>query len=222
MLLRILLISILNHCPMIESSMVLFGIIRNVSLIVPQGNPTTINGTCDGCLCALVSNASLFSLTCFPENLTCEMYSKADQNKPFSLVNSVASAFYFVSLPMYVDSSLTTGLTTEQSITQTSKSCSAGVRVSSIFLTDRMYLVTPTTLEYLWKFGSTFQDLSATFTGIPMGGANFSSNSITGYGSSLSLSRSESQYLLLPDPQLKLYNQSWTFEAWNLSRRKHE
>ena len=199
---------------MIERSTVPFGIIRNVSLIVTQGKPTTINGTCDECLCALVSNASLFSLNFFSENLTCEMYSKVDQNKFFSLVDSVASAFYFVSLPTYVGSSSTSGLTTEQSITLTSKSFSASVRVRSIFLTDRLYLVTPTTVEYLWTFDSTFQDLSAIFTGLPMGGANFSSNSITGYGLSLSLSRSKSQYLLIPDPQLKLYNQSWTFEAW--------
>ena len=70
-------------------------------------------------------------------------------------------------------------------------------------------------LQYLWTFDSTFQDLSATFIGIPKNSSTFSSNySITGYGSSLSLSRPQAQYLLIPNPQLKLNDQSWTFEAW--------
>ena len=47
-----------------------------------------------------------------------------------------------------------------------------------------------------------------------MNGSNFSSKSITGYGSSLSLLTSYDQYLIITDPQPKLYNQSWTFEAW--------
>ena len=68
--------------------------------------------------------------------------------------------------------------------------------------------------DYLWTFDSTFQDLSGSFNTIPKNGSNFSSASITGYGSSLSLARAKSQYLLIPSPQLKLNNQSWTFEAW--------
>ena len=44
--------------------------------------------------------------------------------------------------------------------------------------------------------------------------ANFSSTSITGYGSSLSLLSASSQYVTTSNPQLTLYNQSWTFEAW--------
>ena len=47
-----------------------------------------------------------------------------------------------------------------------------------------------------------------------MNGPNFSSTSITGYGSSLSLSSSMQQSLNYPSPRLNLYNQSWTFEAW--------
>ena len=69
-------------------------------------------------------------------------------------------------------------------------------------------------MEYLWTFDSTFQDLSGTYIGTPKNGSNFSSNSITGYGSSLSLLSTKNQSLLIPNPQLKLYNQSWTFEAW--------
>ena len=69
-------------------------------------------------------------------------------------------------------------------------------------------------MEYLWPFDSTFQDLSGTFNTVPQNGSNFSSKSITGYGSSLSLSSSLAQCLLILNPQLNLYDQSWTFEAW--------
>ena len=69
-------------------------------------------------------------------------------------------------------------------------------------------------VEYLWTFDTTFQDDLAMFNAIPVNNATFSSTSITGYGSSLSLSSSLSQYLNISSPQLKLYDQSWTFEAW--------
>ena len=70
------------------------------------------------------------------------------------------------------------------------------------------------TVEYLWTFDDTYQDLSGTFNTIPENSPNFNSMSITGYGSSLSLSIAQGQYLRVSNPQLKLYNQSWTFEAW--------
>ena len=94
-----------------------------------------------------------------------------DQDKPFTMVDTSMSEYYFIALP------------------------------------------TPA-VEYLWTFDSTFQDVSSTFNTIPVNGPNFSSTSITGYGSSLSLSSSMSQFLEIPTPRLKLYNQSWTFEAW--------
>ena len=77
-----------------------------------------------------------------------------------------------------------------------------------------IHLDTAIPVEYLWTFDWTFQDVTSIFNGIPINGLNFSSTSITGYGSALSLSSPQKQYLLIPDPQLKLYNQSWTFEAW--------
>ena len=154
-----------------KSTTASFGLIRNASLTIPQGSTSTIHGTCESCLCALVSDPSLFSLNCFPDNLTCEMHSKLDQDKPFTLMNSTMSDYYFISLPKLA-------------------------------------------VEYLWTFDSTFQDVSGIFNTIPMNGPNFSSTSITGYGSSLSLSSSMSQSLKIPTPRLKLYNQSWTFEAW--------
>ena len=68
--------------------------------------------------------------------------------------------------------------------------------------------------EYLWTFDSTYQDLSSTFDGIPMNGTGFSSSTITGYGSSLSLSSAAQQSVEMVNPFLNLNNCSWTFEAW--------
>ena len=99
--LPILSFIVYGRWPMIESSTVPFGVIRNISLKIPQGITTTVNGTCETCVCALVSNPSLFSFNCFENNLTCEMYSKADQDKPFSLLDFATSAFYFLSLPTW-------------------------------------------------------------------------------------------------------------------------
>ena len=154
-----------------ESNTASFGLIRNASLTIAQGSTSTIHGTCATCLCALVSNPSLFSLNCFPDNYTCEMHSKLDQDKPFTMVDSTKSDYYFLTLPK-------------------------------------------SAVEYLWTFDSTFQDVSRIFNTIPMNGTNFSSTSITGYGASLRLLRASQQFLLVSDPLLKLYNQSWTFEAW--------
>ena len=81
-----------------------FGLIRNASLTIAQGNTTTIRGTCATCLCALIADPSLFSLNCFPNNLTCEMHSKLDQNKPFTLMDSSVSEYYFISLPTFKES----------------------------------------------------------------------------------------------------------------------
>ena len=79
----------------------------------------------------------------------------------------------------------------------------------------RLGAATPVSIvEYLWTFDSTFQDVSGIFNTIPVNGPNFSSSSITEYGSSLQLLRASQQFLLVSSPLLKLYNQSWTFEAW--------
>ena len=68
--------------------------------------------------------------------------------------------------------------------------------------------------EYLWTFDSKFQDTSATFNGTPVNNATFSSLTITGYGSSLSLNASINQSVSIAQPFLPLYDRSWTFEAW--------
>ena len=171
-----------------------FGVIHNVFLKIAQGNTTRINGTCETCLCALVSNPSLFSFNCFRANLTCELHPTSDQDKPFTLVDSITSEYYFISLPTYKESSLSI---TSTSAIATKMPLSAG--------------------DYLWTFDSTFQDLSGSFNTIPKNGSNFSSASITGYGSSLSLARVKSQYLLIPSPQLKLDNQSVDIRGLDLS-----
>ena len=69
-------------------------------------------------------------------------------------------------------------------------------------------------VEYLWPFDSTFRDTSITFNGTPFNSPTFSPSAITGYGSSLSLVASSSQYASIDHPFLKLHDQSWTFEAW--------
>jgi len=71
-----------------------------------------------------------------------------------------------------------------------------------------------TYIEYLWPFDSTYQDLSLTFNAIPMNGAGFNSSTITGYGSSLSLSSTSNQSVIMNAPFLNLSGHSWTFEAW--------
>ena len=69
-------------------------------------------------------------------------------------------------------------------------------------------------VEYLWPFDSTLQDTTTTFNGASFNSPTFSSLTITGYGSSLSLVASSNQYASIDHPYLKLYDQSWTFEAW--------
>ena len=110
-----LIIAALSCRVTIESGAIPLGSIRNVSLKIPQGNTTTIHGTCQSCLCALVADSSLFALNCFSSNLTCEMHSKADQSKPFSLVNFAMSTFYFSSFPTYFQGGLATGSTMKYS-----------------------------------------------------------------------------------------------------------
>ena len=78
-----------------------FGVIRNASLRITEGNTTTVNGTCATCLCALAADSSLFSFNCFTADLTCEMHSKSDQDNAFTLVDSSMSNYYFISLPTY-------------------------------------------------------------------------------------------------------------------------
>ena len=84
-----------------DSITVSFGIIRNVSLTISQGNSTIINGTCEMCLCALLSDLSLFSFNCFSNNLSCQMHSKVYQDKSFTLIDSAMSEYYFLSLPTF-------------------------------------------------------------------------------------------------------------------------
>ena len=92
---------------MVRSGNTSVGVIRNVSLKMVQANTTTIHGTCQTCLCALFADPSLFAFNCFIDNLTCEMYSKLDQNKPFTLVDLAMSVFYFFSFPTYEPSPTT-------------------------------------------------------------------------------------------------------------------
>ena len=86
------------------SKAVTYGVIRNTSVKIISGNATNISGTCESCLCALISDPSLFAFNCFKNNLTCEMHYEADQNKPYTLLDSTLSEYYFISLPTHQES----------------------------------------------------------------------------------------------------------------------
>ena len=77
------------------------GIIGNASLKLTQGNSTIINGTCESCLCALMSDPSFFAFNCLSNNLTCEMHSKVDQSKSYVMIASSMSTCYLMALPNY-------------------------------------------------------------------------------------------------------------------------
>ena len=90
-----------------------------------------------------------------------------------------------------------------------------GVKASFYFLALPTSMVSPATIvEYHWSFDSTFQDASSTFNGTPVNNASFSTSTITGYGSSLSITASLNQSVLFDQPILKLINESWTLDVW--------
>jgi hypothetical protein len=108
------------HFGMISSSIISVGVIYNVYLLIFDSNSTTIKGTCDQCLCAMVLNTTSFSfLNCFQNNRTCQMFSKSFETRPFTLMNSSASSFYFFQLPFDNTTS-----TTASSVASTSISSS--------------------------------------------------------------------------------------------------
>jgi hypothetical protein len=91
---------LLLHFGMISSSIISIGVIYNVYLLIFNSNSTTINGTCDQCLCTMVLNTTLFSfLNCFQNNKTCQLFSKSFETRSFRLMNNSASSFYFFQLP---------------------------------------------------------------------------------------------------------------------------
>ena len=90
-----------GYLRLVASTTVTIGIVQNVSLSLFQRTTTIINGTCETCLCTLISNPSLFSFNCFNSNLTCEMHKTSDRNKPFNLVPFVRGVYYFTSLPTF-------------------------------------------------------------------------------------------------------------------------
>ena len=78
---------------------------------------------------------------------------------------------------------------------------------------DRFVLV-----GYVWSFDSTLTDVSSRMNFTSIHGADYSPSSITGYGASLSLNASHSQFLSMKSPFLDLSNSSWTFEMWIYAR----
>ena len=164
-----IVILLVHRLATVGADVVSVGIIHNVSLGFFNASTTIINGSCEECVCSLLANTSFFSLSCFHDNLTCQLHSQVDQNKPFTLSTSSHVSFYFVSLPTYTPPQVLT-------------------------------------VEYFWSFDSTFQDRSATFNGTPINNPTFSSSTITGYGSSLSLLASLNQSVRIHQPFLELFN----------------
>ena len=85
----------------IESDTISVGLIRNVSLDILNVSVTIVHGLCRDCLCELLANATYFGLTCFADNVTCQLYSASNQNKPYRLVASSSASLYLLSLPTY-------------------------------------------------------------------------------------------------------------------------
>ena len=173
---------------MIVVSAVPVGIIHNISLDILGASTTSINGTCQDCVCALLISSAFFALNCFHDNLTCQLHSTSNRNAPFSLIRSGSSSLYFLALPAFDTLTSTDNPSTTATVTAT--------------------------VEYLWSFDSTFRDASSTFNGTPINNASFSNSTIAGYGSSLSFRSSMHQSVWIAQPFLPLFNRSWTFEAW--------
>ena len=191
-----MIIVLLSTLTLIEVNSVPVGVIRNSSLEIAGANTTTINGTCEECVCKLLTDPTFFSFNCFLGNLTCRFHFVQNQNQPFALITADSASFYFASLPTFV----TTPLTDTCIYPNASASTLLGSSVQPG--------------DYLWTFDSTFPDTSAMLNGTPMNCPLFSPTTITGYGSSLSLNASLNQSVSITQPFLSLYNRSWTFEAW--------
>ena len=173
------------------------GSIRNVSLSFSNSSSLLINATCAACLCRLYSSRNFASFNCYANNQSCRMHQKSDQNKSFLLMPSSITKFYFLSLPNVQS--------TSDMIGKISLLLSSSARREN----DSLMLV-----DYLWTFDSSFNDQSSTMNFSSINGAGYSTSTITGYGASLSLNASQSQYLWMSEPFLNLLNTSWTFELW--------
>jgi len=105
----------------ISSSINIIPVIHNVSLQMLDYNSTTINSTCDECLCAMLLNTtSISAFNCFQNNRTCEIFSGPLKISSFLLMNNSASSIYFASLPID-DETLTTNIVAQSTSDFTSK-----------------------------------------------------------------------------------------------------
>lgn len=75
---------------------------HNVSLVMPNANRSTINNTCNECICKMMLNeSSISSLNCFRHRNACELFFTPLIFGSFSLINNSSSTFYALSLPPY-------------------------------------------------------------------------------------------------------------------------
>lgn len=90
---------LLQHFVEICSGLDSIPVIHNASLNILGYNSTTINGTCDECLCVMLLNRiSISAFNCIPNNKTCELFFLPLNTSLFWLRNNTASSVFFISL----------------------------------------------------------------------------------------------------------------------------
>ena len=159
--------------------------LSTIYLYIAGGSAAIINGTCHECLCKLITNATFFAVTCFHRNLTCQLHPIIDQNQSLAIKYSHDTSLYIRSADNWIPSTANT------------PASELGSLYSDAPVTTRPCMVS----EYVCSFDSTFQDTSSTFYAIPLNNPGYSSSTITGYGTSLSLESSMNQSLSIDHPQ---------------------
>lgn len=110
---------LLNYFETTTSNIARVPVIHHVSMSVVNYTSTTINATCNQCLCAMLLNLTMMSsFNCFPQNGTCEIFSSSLKTSALLLLNNSMSSTYFRSLPTDVIA----GLTTATNLQSTSES----------------------------------------------------------------------------------------------------
>ncbi len=94
---------------LIDVNSLIIGKIYSVSLNLPYWslrlmNSLVLNGTCEECLCNIITNSSLFNLidigsfNCFINNKTCQLFSK-EAFYEYSFNNNTNTIYYFIQEP---------------------------------------------------------------------------------------------------------------------------
>ena len=92
--------SLLFHC--YEINGITVGLIKNMSLTIPNTLFTIIFGTCNECLCYAFFDGRFSSFNCHIENRTCELFLSPNQTQLVIPIGSSSTDFYFFSLTSYI------------------------------------------------------------------------------------------------------------------------